>query len=232
MLGDSNFLRAFIASLSVIVVSELGDKTFFIAAIMAMRHPRMIVFVGAITALALMTILSGKFCCFHSFSFLFFSFFVRSMCAHSITPAHLFYQSIWTIWIFIADRNESSESKRQKLFYRKNRALNFNWTELNWIDDMIHFVCLLNARFLFLNSCFRSIGKFDTTCLYLLYFNGTVCYIRFENASWRLVYVTEWRTRRIGRGAIRFEKAWRWGNDWSNFKLIKSTKKLLFMPIF
>lgn len=60
ILNDSNFLRAFIASLSVIVVSELGDKTFFIAAIMAMRHPRLLVFAGAITALALMTVLSGN----------------------------------------------------------------------------------------------------------------------------------------------------------------------------
>lgn len=53
------FLHAFIASLSVIVVSELGDKTFFIAAIMAMKHPRLTVFIGAISALALMTLLSG-----------------------------------------------------------------------------------------------------------------------------------------------------------------------------
>lgn len=60
LLGDLSFLHAFIAALSVIVVSELGDKTFFIAAIMAMRHPRMIVFAGAITALALMTVLSGR----------------------------------------------------------------------------------------------------------------------------------------------------------------------------
>ncbi|XP_012235683.1 putative divalent cation/proton antiporter TMEM165 isoform X2 [Linepithema humile] len=55
------FLHAFIAALSVIVVSELGDKTFFIAAIMAMKHPRLTVFVGAISALALMTILSVVF---------------------------------------------------------------------------------------------------------------------------------------------------------------------------
>lgn len=54
------FLHAFIASLSVIVVSELGDKTFFIAAIMAMKHPRSTVFIGAISALALMTLLSGN----------------------------------------------------------------------------------------------------------------------------------------------------------------------------
>ncbi|CAK9821657.1 Transmembrane protein 165 [Anthophora retusa] len=55
------FLHAFIASLSVIVVSELGDKTFFIAAIMAMKHPRLIVFAGAISALVVMTILSVIF---------------------------------------------------------------------------------------------------------------------------------------------------------------------------
>nr|XP_012143552.1 PREDICTED: transmembrane protein 165 isoform X2 [Megachile rotundata] len=56
-----SFIHALIASLSVIVVSELGDKTFFIAAIMAMKHPRLTVFVGAISALALMTILSVIF---------------------------------------------------------------------------------------------------------------------------------------------------------------------------
>lgn len=55
------FVHGFLASLSVILVSELGDKTFFIAAIMAMRHPRLIVFSGAISALALMTILSAVF---------------------------------------------------------------------------------------------------------------------------------------------------------------------------
>ncbi|PAA64985.1 hypothetical protein BOX15_Mlig031712g4 [Macrostomum lignano] len=53
------FIHAFVASLSVIIVSELGDKTFFIAAIMAMRHSRLIVFAGAILALATMTILSA-----------------------------------------------------------------------------------------------------------------------------------------------------------------------------
>ena len=53
------FNHGFIASLSVIVVSELGDKTFFIAAIMAMRHARLVVFSGAITALIVQTIISG-----------------------------------------------------------------------------------------------------------------------------------------------------------------------------
>ena len=34
------FFHAFVASLSVIIVSEIGDKTFFIAAILAMKHSR------------------------------------------------------------------------------------------------------------------------------------------------------------------------------------------------
>lgn len=59
--GNLGFIHAFAASISVIIVSELGDKTFFIAAIMAMKHPRLTVFLGAITALALMTILSALF---------------------------------------------------------------------------------------------------------------------------------------------------------------------------
>jgi len=59
--ASGSFVHGFIATLSVIVVSELGDKTFFIAAIMAMRHPRWTVFVGAMTALALMHIMSAFF---------------------------------------------------------------------------------------------------------------------------------------------------------------------------
>ncbi|CAH1640669.1 unnamed protein product [Spodoptera littoralis] len=58
---QGSFLQGFLASLSVVVVSELGDKTFFIAAIMAMKHPRIIVFAGAISALVFMTILSAAF---------------------------------------------------------------------------------------------------------------------------------------------------------------------------
>ncbi|XP_003741631.1 transmembrane protein 165 [Galendromus occidentalis] len=54
-----NFWHGFVSSLSVIIVSEIGDKTFFIAAIMSMRHKRLVVFAGAITALIIMTILSA-----------------------------------------------------------------------------------------------------------------------------------------------------------------------------
>lgn len=51
-------LAAFTAGLLLITISELGDKTFFIAAILATRHPRRWVFVGAVLALAAMTVLS------------------------------------------------------------------------------------------------------------------------------------------------------------------------------
>eukprot|EP00095_Tigriopus_kingsejongensis_P009660 maker-scaffold440_size170678-snap-gene-0.32 protein:Tk09660 transcript:maker-scaffold440_size170678-snap-gene-0.32-mRNA-1 annotation:"low quality protein: transmembrane protein 165-like" len=53
------FLHGFVESLSVILVSELGDKTFFIAAILAMTNNKLTVFLGAISALALMTVLSA-----------------------------------------------------------------------------------------------------------------------------------------------------------------------------
>lgn len=57
--GNLGFVHALIASLSVIIVSELGDKTFFIAAILAMRHSRLTVLAGALSALFVMTIMSA-----------------------------------------------------------------------------------------------------------------------------------------------------------------------------
>lgn len=59
LVGVYGFIHGFVASVSVIIISELGDKTFFIAAIMAMRHSRMVVFTGALSALGLMTVLSS-----------------------------------------------------------------------------------------------------------------------------------------------------------------------------
>lgn len=51
-------LAAFTAGLTLITISELGDKTFFIAAILAMRHARRWVLIGVVLALAAMTLLS------------------------------------------------------------------------------------------------------------------------------------------------------------------------------
>ncbi|BAU08874.1 TMEM165/GDT1 family protein [Fischerella sp. NIES-3754] len=51
-------LTGFTAGLLLITVSELGDKTFFIAVILSMQHSRRLVFAGVVAALAAMTILS------------------------------------------------------------------------------------------------------------------------------------------------------------------------------
>nr|CDS32121.1 transmembrane protein 165 [Hymenolepis microstoma] len=53
------FMQGFIASIYVIIISELGDKTFFIAAIMSIDHSRKIVYAGAMSALITMTVLSA-----------------------------------------------------------------------------------------------------------------------------------------------------------------------------
>ena len=59
--SNLGFTHSFVATLSVIIVSELGDKTFFIAAIMAMRHSRATVFAGAMSALGVMHVMSAFF---------------------------------------------------------------------------------------------------------------------------------------------------------------------------
>ncbi|EGV62780.1 GCR1-dependent translation factor 1 [Yamadazyma tenuis] len=50
---------SFIMSVSMIIVSEIGDKTFLIAALMAMKNSRAVVFAAAFSSLAIMTVLSG-----------------------------------------------------------------------------------------------------------------------------------------------------------------------------
>ncbi|SJM88900.1 related to GCR1-dependent translation factor 1 [Zygosaccharomyces bailii] len=52
-------LASFYMAVSMIAVSEIGDKTFLMGALMAMRHPKWIVFTSSFCSLAIMTILSG-----------------------------------------------------------------------------------------------------------------------------------------------------------------------------
>ncbi|KAJ6910589.1 hypothetical protein NC652_021296 [Populus alba x Populus x berolinensis] len=52
--------QGFTKSLAMTVLSEIGDKTFFAAAILAMRHPRRLVLSGCLSALIVMTILSAS----------------------------------------------------------------------------------------------------------------------------------------------------------------------------
>ncbi|GAA0164029.1 hypothetical protein LIER_19758 [Lithospermum erythrorhizon] len=52
-------IQGFSKSLAMTVLSEIGDKTFFAAAILAMRHPRRFVLAGCLGALIVMTIFSA-----------------------------------------------------------------------------------------------------------------------------------------------------------------------------
>ncbi|KAF9506982.1 hypothetical protein BS47DRAFT_1333579 [Hydnum rufescens UP504] len=56
--GDGE-LRALGQAFTMIIASEIGDKTFLIAAILAMRHDRIIVFAGAFGSLFVMSVLSA-----------------------------------------------------------------------------------------------------------------------------------------------------------------------------
>ncbi|KAG0057190.1 hypothetical protein BGZ83_001133 [Gryganskiella cystojenkinii] len=58
---SSEETQSFFLSLTMIMVSEIGDKTFLIAAIMAMKHSRLLVFSAALSALAIMSVLSAAF---------------------------------------------------------------------------------------------------------------------------------------------------------------------------
>lgn len=52
-------LHSLLFAFTMIIVSEIGDKTFLVACLMAMRHPRLVVFSSAFCALITMTVLSA-----------------------------------------------------------------------------------------------------------------------------------------------------------------------------
>jgi len=57
--SDETQMHALLSSFTMIIFSEIGDKTFLIAAILAMKHPRLVVFAGAFGSLVVMSILSA-----------------------------------------------------------------------------------------------------------------------------------------------------------------------------
>ena len=57
-LAHHSFTRAFGESFFIILATEIGDRTFFIAAVMAMRASPLVIWCGAAGALFVMTILS------------------------------------------------------------------------------------------------------------------------------------------------------------------------------
>jgi putative Ca2+/H+ antiporter (TMEM165/GDT1 family) len=58
---DSSIFTSFTTTFLTILVCEIGDKTFFLAMIMAMKYNKLVVFIGSWGALAIMTVLSAVF---------------------------------------------------------------------------------------------------------------------------------------------------------------------------
>ncbi|KAI0557725.1 Gdt1 [Gracilaria domingensis] len=57
-LDPASFLSALTASFALVLASEIGDKTFFISALLSMKHSRLLVFLGTLLALTAMTVIS------------------------------------------------------------------------------------------------------------------------------------------------------------------------------
>lgn len=57
--SEVNDRASFLMAVSMIVVSEIGDKTFLIAALMAMKHLKWVVFSAGYSSLVVMTVLLG-----------------------------------------------------------------------------------------------------------------------------------------------------------------------------
>ncbi|BDA43542.1 GDT1-like protein 1, chloroplastic [Coccomyxa sp. Obi] len=58
VLGDDTFREGAVSGFLLILFSELGDKTFFIALLLALRQSQGLVFTGTFGALAIMTVIS------------------------------------------------------------------------------------------------------------------------------------------------------------------------------
>ncbi|CAO2828401.1 unnamed protein product [Amaranthus hypochondriacus] len=97
-----SIVQGFTKSLAMTILSEIGDKTFIAAAILAMRHPRRLVLTGCLSALIVMTILSAvvgwaapnlisRKLTHHVATFLFFGF------------------GLWSLWDGFNDEGDAEE---------------------------------------------------------------------------------------------------------------------------
>lgn len=59
--GKTTFLHGFISALTLVFLSEFGDRTFFLTAILSINHSRITTFIAALTALLLNSILACGF---------------------------------------------------------------------------------------------------------------------------------------------------------------------------
>jgi putative Ca2+/H+ antiporter (TMEM165/GDT1 family) len=99
-----SLIEGFTKSLAMTVLSEIGDKTFFAAAILAMRHPRKIVLAGCLSALTVMTILSA------TLGWAAPNLISRKW-AHHVTTVLFVGFGFWTLWEGIKGDGEAEELK-------------------------------------------------------------------------------------------------------------------------
>lgn len=100
-------LNGFLSSFLMILVSEIGDKTFFIACLMAMQYNRFTVYLGALSALAVMTILSA-----------FLGFIIpRLISVHTtklISGALFFFFAVKTLYSELSRESEPSQDDMEE----------------------------------------------------------------------------------------------------------------------
>ena len=58
VVGDDTFREGVVSGFLLILFSELGDKTFFIALLLALKQSQALVFAGTFGALTVMTVVS------------------------------------------------------------------------------------------------------------------------------------------------------------------------------
>ena len=95
------------SSVTVILISEIGDKTFFIAAILAMTNNKLIIFTGALSALYLMTVLSALL------GWVVTTFIPREITYYTCTAIMFLFglKMLWEAWRM--KPNEGEETQRE-----------------------------------------------------------------------------------------------------------------------
>ena len=91
----------------MILVSEIGDKTFFIAAILAMTNNKLNIFTGALSALYLMTVLSALL------GWVVTTFIPREITYYTCTAIMFLFglKMLWEAWRMKED--EAQETQRE-----------------------------------------------------------------------------------------------------------------------
>ena len=103
-------------------MSEIGDKTFFIAAILAMRSNKLTVFLGAISALAVMTVLSALL------GFVVTTFIPREYTYYTCTAIMFLFglKMLWEAWRMKANEGEETQREVEEELARRGSTPSLN----------------------------------------------------------------------------------------------------------